>query len=84
MSKVVDRRVLAFKSVYEKMEAKKAAKVLEEMDITLANQILTDMKQERAADILGKMPAEKARLITEKTLGKRKIATTNSSKEEGQ
>lgn len=85
LAKVKDARAESFKAMYEKMDAKKAAKVLEEMDVNLANQILTGMKQDKAAEIMSKMTTATAKAITEKTLAKRQVATTkDSSKEEGQ
>ena len=79
-----DARAESFKAMYEKMDSKKAAKVLEEMDVNLANQILTGMKQDKAAEIMSKMSTATAKAITEKTLAKRQVASKDSSKEEGQ
>jgi flagellar motility protein MotE (MotC chaperone) len=68
--------VESFRGVYEKMEAKRAAKILDEMDLTLSSQILGGMRGERAAEILSQMSPDKARLITERYLGKRTPASS--------
>lgn len=52
--------------VYEKMDPKKAAKILENLDVSYTSQILKSMKQDRAADILSRISAGKAKLITER------------------
>ena len=67
MSRLRDERAENYKIIYEKMEPKRAAKILDEMDTGLAWQILSGMNRERAAEILGAMSSEKARLITERT-----------------
>lgn len=63
-----DEKVSAFRQVYEKMESKKAARILDELDSELASRILAGMKQQQAAEILGKMDPEKARRITKRFL----------------
>lgn len=68
-------RVDNFRQVYEKMEAKKASKVLDGMEIGLASQIIGGMKNKQAAEILSAMSPERARQITEKFLGKRNLAS---------
>lgn len=65
-----DSRAQNYKSVYEKMDPKKAAKILDEMEISLSTQIIGDMNQSRAAEILAKMSPERARQITERPLRK--------------
>ena len=59
-----------FIKIYEKMDAKQAAKILNDMNIHLASRILKTMKPVTAAEILGKMSSEKARKITERNLKK--------------
>ena len=67
----------AFGQIYEKMESKKASKILDEMDVNLATRILSSMKQDKAADVMGKMSAERARSITEKFMTKRSLNSSN-------
>ena len=64
-----------FRGLYEKMESKKAAKILESMDVDLSNKIIASMKQDKAADIMSKMLPEKARLITERTFINRELSS---------
>lgn len=61
-------KIAAFRQVYEKMEAKKAARILDDMDPDLTSKILAGMKQQQAAEILAKMDPEKARRITKRFL----------------
>lgn len=61
-----DDRPDAFLSIYEKMEAKRAAKIFEKLDLPLAARLLKRMSSIRAAEILGLMPPEKAKVITER------------------
>lgn len=70
-----DARAELFRGLYEKMESKKAAKILETMDVDLSNKILAGMKQDKAAEIMSKMAPEKARLITEKTFPARGLSS---------
>jgi flagellar motility protein MotE (MotC chaperone) len=63
-----DDRMSSFRSIYEKMESKKASKILDQMDTQLAAKILAGMRQEKAADIMGKMSQDKAKVITERYL----------------
>jgi flagellar motility protein MotE (MotC chaperone) len=63
-----DEKVSAFRMVYEKMEAKKAARILNDLDTALAGRVLSGMRQQHAADILAKMEPEKARQITKRFL----------------
>lgn len=72
-----DARAELFRGLYEKMESKKAAKILESMDVDLSNKILASMKQDKAADIMSKMVPEKARLITERTFPNRELSSQN-------
>lgn len=59
-----------FLSIYEKMEAKKAAKIFEKLELPVATRFLKKMSAGRAAEILGLMPAERARQITERHLNR--------------
>jgi flagellar motility protein MotE (MotC chaperone) len=61
-------KVLAFQQVYEKMEPKKAARILDDLDSDLVVKVLTGMRQQQVAEILSKMDPEKARRITKKLL----------------
>jgi len=70
-----DARAELFRGLYEKMESKKAAKILETMDLDLSNKILAGMKQDKAAEIMSKMMPDKARLITEKTFSNRELSS---------
>lgn len=70
-----DARAELFRGLYEKMESKKAAKILESMDVDLSNKIIASMKQDKAADIMSKMLPEKARLITERTFINRELSS---------
>lgn len=70
-----DARAELFRGLYEKMESKKAAKILETMDLDLSNKILAGMKQDKAAEIMSKMMPEKAKLITEKTFSSRNLSS---------
>lgn len=63
-----DEKVSAFRQIYEKMEAKKAARILDDMDVELSSKVLGGMKQSQAAEILSKMDPEKARRITKRFL----------------
>jgi flagellar motility protein MotE (MotC chaperone) len=69
------------RQVYEKMEPKRAAKILEQMDLSVATSLIIGMRGEKAAGILSLMSPERARNITERYLG-RKIASSklNESK----
>ncbi|MBI4404602.1 MAG: hypothetical protein HY537_10595 [Deltaproteobacteria bacterium] len=64
-----DSRLSAFRMVYEKMDPKRAAKIIEEMETPMASQILSTIRQDRAAEILSKMAPEKALAVTEQFLG---------------
>lgn len=70
-----DQKRQAYRAIYEKMDAKKAAKIFDEMDIALATSIMETLKQDRAAEILSKMNVERARKITERSLVKRGTAS---------
>jgi flagellar motility protein MotE (MotC chaperone) len=78
LSSAKDQRAENYKTVYEKMDPKRAAKILDDMDISLSTQIIGDMKQDKAAEILAKMTPEKARQITEHPLH-RKISRVNET-----
>ncbi len=67
-----------FLSIYEKMEAKRAAKVFEKLDVTVATKFLKKMSSGRAAEILGLMPAEKAKAITERHLSRELAANKDN------
>ncbi len=62
------------KRLYEKMEPKKAAKILDVMEPTQAASVLSSLIPNRAAEILGLMSVEKAKILTEKLLHKRSLA----------
>jgi len=64
-----------FRGVFEKMDAKKASKILEDMDPKLAAAVVSSLKRDRAGEILSSMEPEKARAITEFVLGKRGIGS---------
>ena len=70
-----DSRADAFRSIYEKMEPKKAAKIMNEMDLDLVHKILASIKQDSAAEILSLMTAEKAKIVTEKAYPVRNTAS---------
>ena len=53
------------------------------MDTHLASQILGGMKQDKAAEVLGRMSSSRARLLTEKFLGKRYLASSQPKVNEG-
>lgn len=72
-------RADAARQVYEKIEPKKAAKIIEQMDISLATQLMSGMKGEKAAAIYGQMSPERAKEITERFLGRRGIASKTST-----
>jgi flagellar motility protein MotE (MotC chaperone) len=63
-----EEKVAAFRQVYEKMESKKAARILDDLDVDLVSRVLGGMKQQQAAEILSKMDPEKARRITKRAL----------------
>ncbi len=67
-----------FLSIYEKMEAKRAAKIFEKLELPLATKFLKKMPATRAAEILGLMPADRARMITERHLSRAPASTTDS------
>jgi len=67
-----------FLSIYEKMEAKRAAKVFEKLDVAVATKFLKKMSSGRAAEILGLMPPEKAKAITERHLSRDLAANKDS------
>jgi len=71
-----EERTKSFSQVYEKMEPKRAAKILEDLNLDIASTLLNGMKKDKAAEILSKMSASKARFITEKMVI-RKPATQN-------
>jgi flagellar motility protein MotE (MotC chaperone) len=66
----VEEKPDEFLSIYEKMEAKRAAKIFEKLDLPVATRFLKQMSPGRAAEILGLLPAERARQITERHLGR--------------
>jgi len=70
-----DARAELFRGLYERMESKKAAKILETMDLDLSNKIIAGMKQDKAAEIMSKMMPDKAKLITEKTFSARNLSS---------
>jgi flagellar motility protein MotE (MotC chaperone) len=70
-----DARAELFRGLYERMESKKAAKILETMDLDLSNKIIAGMKQDKAAEIMSKMMPDKAKLITEKTFSARNLGS---------
>lgn len=63
-----DEKPDEFLSIYEKMEAKRAAKIFEKLDLPLATRLLKKMSPGRAAEILGLMPSDRARVLTERHL----------------
>lgn len=65
----------SFRGVFEKMEPKKASKILEDMDAKMAGAIVAGLKRDRAGEILSEMPPDKARAITEFILGQRRIGS---------
>jgi flagellar motility protein MotE (MotC chaperone) len=75
-----DERLTQFRQVYEKMDPKKAAKIVEEMNGDLAVEILEGMKGDRAADILGHMAPGKAKLLTERSLKRKNFSKVNEVK----
>lgn len=77
--KTAQQRSETYHLIYEKMDSKKAAKILDEMEVSTATSILENVKQEKAADILSKMSSERARLITERANTKRRPASTKVS-----
>jgi len=72
-------RATAFRQLYEKMDAKKAAQIFNEMDMGLATEILNGMKQDHAAEILGDMDTVRARQLTERYLKRRMASQTDSN-----
>src|SRR5690606_26306028 len=44
-----------FRKIYEKMDARKIARVLEAADIDLVGEVLAEMRPQMAAEILGRM-----------------------------
>lgn len=85
----IDKRAESMRQIYEKMDPKKASKILDEIDVALAAAILGGMRNERAADILGRMSQEKARLVTEKYVGKQsreisKVNERSTAKDQGE
>lgn len=71
-------KVLAFQQVYEKMEPKKAARILDDLDSDLVVKVLTGMRQQQVAEILSKMDPEKARRITKKLLSSLGVETAEA------
>lgn len=65
-----------FVLIYDKMEPKKAARIMDDMGQKLASSILAAIRPDRAAEILSRMQSDRARLLTEKYLGKRKPTST--------
>lgn len=57
-----------FQTIYERMEAKRAAKIFEKLDVAVATRFLKKMSAGRAAEILGLLPADRAKAITERHL----------------
>jgi len=80
---IKDARLESFRTVYEKMDPKKASKILEEMDVGMAAGIIGGMKGDRAAEILSNMSSEKARMVTERYVGKRTGASVSTKVNEG-
>lgn len=72
LKKELSDRQDAFRSVYSKMEPKKAARILDEMDVPLATRILTALKQTQAAEILSQMSPGKAREVTASVLSQKR------------
>jgi flagellar motility protein MotE (MotC chaperone) len=66
----VEEKPDEFLSIYEKMEAKRAAKIFEKLELPVATKFLKQMSPSRAAEILGLMPSERARMITERHLSR--------------
>lgn len=68
----------SFRQIYEKMDPKKAARILDDLELGLTSQIIAGMKQEKAAEILGQMSKEKARQVTERYLSRlsKQVSTT--------
>ncbi len=82
IAKIKDNRAETYRSLYEKMEPKQAAKILNDLDINLAGQILGGMKNDKAAEILAKMTSERAKLLTERAVPKRAVASKPKFSEE--
>lgn len=72
-----------FRTVFEKMESKKASKILEDMDSKTAAGVVASLKRERAGEILSSMSPEKARAITEFVLGKRGVSSAQRGHTQG-
>ncbi|MEZ4750111.1 MAG: hypothetical protein R3B54_05625 [Bdellovibrionota bacterium] len=74
-----EERVAALKSIYERMEPKRAAKVLNKMDTESVASLLADMRKEQAAEILGRMTSNHAKEVSERLLQRTlsSTATTN-------
>lgn len=70
-----------FLSIYEKMEPKRAAKILENIERKIASEIISEMRPQRAAEILGKMSPDTAKEITENSLSKKDSRRVNNNKE---
>ena len=62
--KKVEKNV-SLSKVYEKMDPKKAAKILDGLNVSLSVQILSDLNPSKAAEILGRMSSQKAKSATE-------------------
>ncbi len=71
-------KVMAFQQVYEKMEPKKAARILDDLDPELVVKVLTGMRQQQVAEILSKMDPDKARRITKKLLTSMGVETAEA------
>lgn len=74
-------QVDAVKGIYEKMDPKKAAKVLDKMDTSSVATLLSDMRKEQAAEILGKMTSANAKQVSERMLERRLGSVTFESKQ---
>lgn len=66
----------SFVQIYERMEPKRAARILDELEIDLAVNILRSIRAPVAAEILGNMSSQRAKLITEKQLTGRVLSST--------
>ncbi|MCB0417424.1 MAG: hypothetical protein H6617_04385 [Bdellovibrionaceae bacterium] len=75
--KYEEERVAALKSIYERMEPKRAAKVLNKMDTDSVASLLADMRKEQAAEILGRMTSNHAKEVSEKLLQRTLSSTSN-------
>lgn len=70
----------SFRGVFEKMESKKASKILEEMDPKVAGAVVSSLKKDKAGDILSAMAPEKARAIAEFVLGGKRAPSSAQRK----